>query len=135
MNPPPIKPSIPISKMIADAFVAIERGDVKYFIKLLDQGLPPDARDGNGNPLILQLCIVGNPIMLKALVSRGANINIKGVNGLTPLMVSTVNYKYDVVAWLVQIGAEKRIKNNFNWTAFDFARQNRDERLMFMTRF
>jgi hypothetical protein len=36
---------------------------------------------------------------------------------------------------LVQIGAEKRIKNNFNWTAFDFARQNRDERLMFMTRF
>lgn len=132
---PQVAPAYPIGKMIIDAFNFIEQGNVKGFISLLDKGLPVDARDANGNPMIIRLCVLGNPPMITALVGRGANINIKGVNGNTPLMVATVNYKYDLVAYLVKIGAEKAIRNNFNWTAFDFARQNRDDRLMFMTRF
>jgi ankyrin repeat protein len=135
--------SIPIPKatkvtsqeLLEAAVKSIENDDLEGLTWALDHGLPPDARFKDGNPIIIQVCFLGNFEMLKALVSKGANINIKGVNGLTPLMTAVKGSKYSIVEYLVNNGADKRIKNNFNWTAFDFARQNRDEILILMTKF
>ncbi|MFI5390517.1 MAG: ankyrin repeat domain-containing protein [Bacteriovoracales bacterium] len=126
---------IPFPKLLEAAANSIESGNPKGLFWALDNGLPPDARLPNGNPIILATCFYGNFPALQALITRGANINIKGVDGLTPLMVAVRGYKYPLVEYLVKIGADRRIRNNFNWTAFDIARQNRDDRLMFMTRF
>jgi uncharacterized protein len=126
---------IPFPKLLEAAVNSIESGNPKGLFWALDNGLPPDARLPNGNPILLSTCFYGNFPALQALITRGANINIKGVDGLTPLMVAVRGYKYPLVEYLVKIGADRRIRNNFNWTAFDIARQNRDDRLMFMTRF
>ncbi len=138
---PPSKPArpaqlkMPFNVMIQKVYEHIEVGNTSGLIFFLDNGLPPDARGPNGNPIILQIVFLGHMDMLKALVSRGANINIKGIDGFTPLMVASKHYKYDIASYLVKIGADKSLKNNFDWAALDYARQNRDDRMMFITRF
>lgn len=138
-QPAAIKPvqvsKIPFPKLLETAGKSIEVGNLSGLNWALDNGLPPDARFMNGNPIIFQICHLGNIPMLQALVARGANINVKGVDGITPLMVAVKHYRYDVVEYLLRMGADKTIRNNFNWTAFDVARQNRDQRLMMMTKF
>jgi ankyrin repeat protein len=126
---------IPFPKLLEAAANSIESGNPKGLSWALDNGLPPDARLPNGNPILLAACFYGNFSALQTLITRGANINNKGVDGFTPLMTAVRGYKYPLVEYLVKIGADRRLRNNFNWTAFDFARQNRDERLMFLTRF
>jgi ankyrin repeat protein len=122
-------------ELLETAEKSIEDGDLEGLTLALDKGLSPDARFKDGNPIILWVCFLGDLKMLKVLISKGANLNIKGVNGLTPLMTAVKGFKYSIVEYLVNNGADKRIKNNFNWTALDFARQSRDEVLILMTKF
>lgn len=122
-------------ELLETAGKSIEDGDLEGLTLAMDKGLSPDARFKDGNPIILRVCFLGDLKMLKVLISKGANLNIKGVNGLTPLMTAVKGFKYSIVEYLVNNGADKRIKNNFNWTALDFARQTRDEVLILMTKF
>jgi ankyrin repeat protein len=71
--------------------------------------------------------VSGNPNVEIAeyLIHLGADVNARDVYGWTPLMIAardTVNP--EIIALLLDAGADGRIKSNDNHTAFDYANDN-----------
>jgi hypothetical protein len=57
---------------------------------------------------------------VKALVARGVNVNARGRNGNTPLMMAARNpSEFDMIRLLVESGALIKVRNNANKTVLD----------------
>jgi hypothetical protein len=57
---------------------------------------------------------------VKALVARGVNVNARGRNGNTPLMMAARNpSEFDLIRLLVESGALIKVRNNANKTVLD----------------
>jgi hypothetical protein len=57
---------------------------------------------------------------VKALVARGVNVNARGRNGNTPLMMAARNPSgFDMIRLLVESGALIKVRNNANKTVLD----------------
>ncbi len=55
------------------------------------------------------------------LVELGANVNARAPNGTTPLMMASREGKIETARWLLQHGADAKIKNDADATALDWA--------------
>ena len=66
----------------------------------------------------------GHLSVVKYLVSHGANINGKNIDGWTPLHYSAHNGHLCVVEYLVDSGADISITNNANMTPLMISTQN-----------
>ncbi len=66
--------------------------------------------------------------MTVALLEKGANKNMANINGWTPLMLASKYGHLEVVRQLLQSGADKALKDNYNgMTALDWARQEKKD--------
>jgi hypothetical protein len=57
---------------------------------------------------------------VKSLVARGVNVNARGRNGNTPLMMAARNpSEFDMIRFLVENGASIKARDNANRTVLD----------------
>ncbi len=61
---------------------------------------------------------------IKLLLSYGADVNFKAVNGQTPLMMAVYRDKVEAVKVLLENGASAEIKDNLGRTALDLVRSD-----------
>ncbi len=83
-------------------FQAVGKGDLAAVTAALDAGLDPNARDeGNYTPLM----VVDDPRVARRLLLAGADVNVRGLDGHTPLIEAARSCKLEVVRLLLQAGA------------------------------
>jgi hypothetical protein len=83
-----------------------------------------NIRNINGIPLlnfIIQYYIGNSSILVNFLINRGADVNIKSDDGLTPLMVAVDNNDIDSVKLLLKANAELEHQDEFGYTALAYA--------------
>ena len=67
-----------------------------------------------------------DPAMIDALVKRGANVNIKDLEGETPLMFAARFSSAEVVKTLIDLGADVNAKNKRGESVLAIAEMNRE---------
>ena len=70
---------------IEELFSAVRHDRLQTTESLLNDGIPVDVRDENGNSLLIIACQNGNKKIVKFLLRRGANMNLRNHKGNTPL--------------------------------------------------
>ncbi len=84
---------------------------------LLAGGLSPDAKDKvHHDPIIMETIKAKNTETLKAMLDRGANINVTDSLGNTLLIYALDYGKHDHVLLLLDRGADPEIRSNLGWT-------------------
>ena len=91
---------------------------------------PPDTskagpvQTGRFTPLILTTTF-GPPSLAKSLLDAGANVNVKDVRGMTPLMLAVATDRQDpaMIQLLLDHGADPAAKSAVGETAADWARK------------
>jgi uncharacterized protein len=85
---------------------AARQGDLDALTKLLDQGVPLEARDATGETPLLAASLTGRSKLVAVLIEKGADIRARNNRGLTPLHAAAYTGYLDVVKLLVQAGAD-----------------------------
>jgi hypothetical protein len=80
--------------------------------------------------LVIAAARDGSLVRLRALISAGADMNVKDVEGWTPLMVAALKGHAKIVVLLLSHGAHIDAKNNSGWTALRFASSVGDTEMM-----
>jgi hypothetical protein len=80
--------------------------------------------------LVIAAARDGSLVRLRALISAGADINVKDSEGWTPLMVAALKGHAKTVVLLLSHGAHVETKNNSGWTALRFASSVGDTEMM-----
>jgi len=70
------------------AFEAVRLGDVTALEKALDAGASPNAKDEQGQTLLIHAALYLPAEGMKRLIDRGADVNLAGKSGATALMVA-----------------------------------------------
>lgn len=98
---------------------------------LLKAGASPEAEEEYGNtPLIIatNFCRGDDPAVIRVLIKYGADVNVRSMFGLVPLLIAAENGLYNVVQYLV--GEEKadiHRRGAFGNTALHYAVLNRQD--------
>jgi ankyrin repeat protein len=84
-----------------------------------------DITQKDGNTLY-HLAVSKNSIsLLKEIASFKQNINAKNKNGYTALQKAIMSAKNtEIIKYLINIGANKKVTTEFNETVFDLASEN-----------
>jgi ankyrin repeat protein len=84
-----------------------------------DWNVPVDYQDDMGNSLLHIVCQNGNRRLVKLCMRRGADLNIRNLNGQTPLHFA-FGYGYtELGEYLVQKGADDSICNKDGLTPYE----------------
>ena len=116
--------------------VAVAFADPAIVAYLITQGGNPAARDLNGKPVIMTAISraigasrelrMGEVLkVIKVLIGAGLDPNIRSVKGLTPLMHAASNDLESVVFLLLQNKADKKLKDDDGWSAYNYATENK----------
>ncbi|MDR1385312.1 MAG: ankyrin repeat domain-containing protein [Planctomycetaceae bacterium] len=119
---------------------AVAKGSLDDVKTLIEQGadtktpykndgwtpLPPPSKiiipENHWTPLYFAAAHNSNVDVLKYLVEKGANVNIKTDSGETPLHVAaSTNSNVDVLKYLIEKGADVNAKDMMGWTPLHFA--------------
>ncbi|TMI88082.1 MAG: ankyrin repeat domain-containing protein [Bacteroidetes bacterium] len=73
-------------------------------------------------PLIIASAYYGGVPLCRVLLNHGANVNAVTVNGETALMLAASNEKSDLVAFLLQRGADPKLLDKSGKGALDYAK-------------
>lgn len=95
-------------------------------LKLLqNKGLTINTLQANGNSL-LHLATERNDLaLLKRLKDFNIDVNIKNQEGLTALQIAAMKSKdIEIIKYLLEIGADKNVKTDFEETVYDLASEN-----------
>jgi len=106
------------------AYFAAQEGNLKI-LNFLVQNAPDvvDMKGYNGITPLGAAASNGHLDVVKYLISQpNVDIDSKENNGFTPLMFATYENQEKVVQILLQMGADKSIKDNFGKTALDYAK-------------
>jgi ankyrin repeat protein len=106
-------------QVIGQSAVGDKREDAAEVVRLLAAaGAEIDVQDNfYGNSALHEALNAG---MAKALISAGANINLKNKDGQTPLMLTLDE---EIARALLDAGADASLKDNRGKTALDIARE------------
>lgn len=66
---------------------AAAEGKTNDVIKLLEDGIPINGRDGNSKTALYRACCQGKSQTVRELLKRGADCNITSKEELTPLYI------------------------------------------------
>lgn len=69
------------------------------------------------------VCTWGEPIAVKILIESGAEVNVQGDSGCTPLFHALVRGNLDVIQILLEHGADPRISNDWGCSPLQSAIQ------------
>lgn len=90
---------------------------------LLDHGAKPDSvRSPKGRTcLMVAAAYYGGVPMCRQLIKHGADVNAMALDGTTALMLAAQNLKSDLVAYLIEHGANPRQKDSKGRNALAYA--------------
>lgn len=101
-----------------------EKGGLEYIAKLLEKagsrGGSSQAADPSSHPLF-KAVKEGRLDKVKALVAKGADVNLRAPSGSTPLMYAADGNQTEIVRFLLKSGADVNAKNGPNNTALIYA--------------
>ena len=90
-------------------------------------GLRLDVTDNFGETPFTQANRYGNLKCAEFLMQKGADLNQRGRDKMTSLIIAGQKGLLEVCQWLVSKGADLHAKDNFNKTALDWARANKHQ--------
>ena len=104
---------------------AYKFGDTEVARTLFDLGTPLEFADGNGITMLGRAALNNEVAMAKALIERGANVNVVDKQGMTPLLWAASMDFGDpaMIELLLKSGAKADAKNKDGLTALDLARK------------
>jgi ankyrin repeat protein len=105
---------------------AFKFGDVEVANTLLDLGAPVDFADGNGITM-LGRCVLNNEVeMARALIARGANVNVVDKQRMTPLLwAANIDFgDTAMIELLLESGAKTDARNKDGLTPLELARKH-----------
>jgi ankyrin repeat protein len=104
---------------------AFKFGDAEVARTLFELGTPLEFADGNGITMLGRSALNNEVAMAKALIDRGANVNVVDKQGMTPLLWAASMDFGDpaMIELLLKSGAKADAKNKDGLTALDLARK------------
>jgi ankyrin repeat protein len=111
--------------------LAAVNGDIFTVKKLVERGgIDLDAKNGKIGPALTSAAYGGHGELVKLLLEKGANINVRDENGLTPLMNAAIAGQAEVVRILLERNADPNVAiadkdGNLTITALSFAKVRR----------
>jgi len=126
---------------VTEAIKAVAKNDYATIKTMLDNGLDPNLKDeGSARAGLLNTaCNRGRIKIVQLLLSRGADINLAGNQGRTPMMRAAGHAKtLDILQILIKKGADIQAVDDHGISVFDNAvlgvvsRQSTMESLMFL---
>lgn len=84
---------------------ALAQEDEQTLASLVAQGLDPNVRDGEGNPLLVWAARRGKATLVSTLLRHGAQVNQRNLVGETALMAAAYGGYAQIVAQLIEAGA------------------------------
>jgi len=106
---------------VDDLILAVWGFDTAKATALIDGGVDVNTADGKGTyPLMLACSYKDNDEMIELLLTKGADPNIYGPNGETPLGLAA-KYSLKAVKMLVEKGADVNAKHEKGHTALWWA--------------
>lgn len=106
---------------------AAERGRVDVARLLLNAGADVNATDKYGSTALVSASSAGHADIVKLLIAAGANVNMKTTGtygGETALMAASENGRTEIVRSLLEAGADSSVKDRWQRSVADLARQN-----------
>ena len=108
---------------IDDLVLAVWGFDTAKAAALIDGGVGVNGKDANGTyPLMLACSYKDNDEMIKLLLEKGANPNVRGPKGETPLGLAA-KYSLKAVQMLIENGADVNAKDDAGFTALHWAQK------------
>lgn len=93
-------------RVVALAMDLAREGRTAELLEFLDHGLPVDAVDSDRNSLLMLAAYHSRAETVRALVERGADIDLRNVRDQSPVAGALFKGADDVVAVLVEAGAD-----------------------------
>ncbi|SHN64942.1 ankyrin repeat domain-containing protein [Desulfovibrio litoralis] len=109
--------------------VLSERGDLEGVKKVIANGVDVNATDKNSYTALIKTLTSPyfNPEVMRTLIKAGADVNVKGNDGFTPVMAAAYLVKNpDIINELIKAGANVNAKLNDGQTALMFAMNRYD---------
>ncbi len=114
--------------------IAARNGNKQQVAQLLLYEADPNLIDKNGMTPLMYAVMRNRDNdhldVINLLLAHGADPNLISNKGSTALMLAVINNGYDVVATLLQAGADQTIKNLNKQTAYDLAKDSAMKRLL-----
>lgn len=103
--------------------VAVGFGITTNFAQSSQSNLPPQRtkKQEAADDDLLDACQNGDLAAAKAALKAGANVNVYGSNGTTPLIYASKAGKYDLLKMLLSLGANPAMQDDSGFTAGDLA--------------
>jgi len=118
---------IPFTGYTADLDVdlinAVLQADTATVNALLATGSDANAKDRNGETVLIVAAKYGHTDVVKALLAQGAEVNAKNRDGQTALILAANNGHIDTVKALLAKGADLNAKDEFGETALACAKR------------
>jgi ankyrin repeat protein len=96
---------------------ALERGDIDEAARLLVWDVNVDAQRADGKTLLILAAKANDTILVRNLITAGADVNAITGNGGTALMFAAIGGDIDTQKALIDAGADVNIIGGFDWTA------------------
>ncbi|QIX26753.1 ankyrin repeat domain-containing protein [Nocardioides sp. JQ2195] len=93
-------------RVIALAMDLAREGRTVELLEFLDHGLPVDSVDKDQNSLLMLAAYHAHAETVRALVDRGANVDLRNVRDQSPVAGALFKGADDVVTVLVESGAD-----------------------------
>jgi hypothetical protein len=97
------------------------RGASDMVTALLQSGVPLDSVNHDGNNALWLACVNAEPALIRQLVAAGVPLDHANLVGATALMYAASSGKHQVVATLLELGANPHLQSQDDWTALDMA--------------
>lgn len=93
-------------------FFTIYHRSVNVFRELLNWQPDLEARNNDGDTLLIASSRIGKEDIVIELLSKGVNINFQNRNGNTALIIAAIHGRINVIKSLLLFGADIKIENN-----------------------
>lgn len=91
-------------------------GKVDAVRQLLDEGLPPDSVDSQGETALGWATFNGHADVVRVLVNQGADVNRKNRHGNPPVIYAAAKGHTEILALLIQRGADCLVRGRSDLT-------------------
>lgn len=86
-----------------------------------------NARGHNNNTLLMRAAIFGKVEIVRLLLEKGADTELKNKAGFTALMAAALEHQLEIVRMLIEAGAAKGTKDKEGNTALDYAKEGESD--------